>query len=96
MLETQGLQTYADRFLQIAFDSRKWEKWMLEDSQANERDRALIAGHYVFSQPECVELKEMARQALMPRQIVLDDVLKQAVKKSIYRYMLNFRLVGAK
>lgn len=96
LLETQGLQTYADRFLQIAFDSRKWEKWMLEDSQASERDRALIAGHYVFSQPECVELKEMARQALAPRQIVLDDVLKQAVKKSIYRYMLNFRLVGAK
>lgn len=96
LLETQGLQTYADRFLQIAFDSRKWEKWMLEDTQASERDRALIAGHYVFSQPECVELKEMARQALAPRQIVLDDVLKQAVKKSIYRYMFNFRLVGAK
>jgi tagatose-1,6-bisphosphate aldolase non-catalytic subunit AgaZ/GatZ len=96
LMESNGLQDYADRFLQIAYDSGKWGKWMLDDTLASDRERALIAGHYVFSLPDCIALKEEARQALASKQIELDVSLKQAVKKSIYRYMLNFRLVGSK
>ena len=96
LLESNGLQGYADRFLQIAYDSGKWGKWMLDDTLASDRDRALIAGHYVFSHPDCIALKDEARQALASKKIELDEALKQAVKKSIYRYMLNFRLVGSK
>ena len=34
------------------YDTRKWEKWELAGSGATDRDRAIWAGHYVFSTPE--------------------------------------------
>lgn len=93
VLESNGLQTLADQFLQTAFNSRKWEKWMLKDTKATDRDRAIIAGHYVFSRPECVELKAQAGMALARNGINLEQHLKQEVKLCILRYLRNFRLV---
>jgi hypothetical protein len=40
ILENNGLQTLADRFLQAAYSSNKWDKWMLKDTKATDRDRA--------------------------------------------------------
>lgn len=95
VLESNGLQSLADRFLQLAHDSRKWDKWMLKNSKANDRDRSVIAGHYVFSRPECVELKLEAGASLARKGIDLEAYLKQQVKQSIARYLRNFRLVRA-
>jgi tagatose-1,6-bisphosphate aldolase non-catalytic subunit AgaZ/GatZ len=95
ILENNGLHALADRFLQTAYDSNKWDKWMLKDTKATDRDRALIAGHYVFSQPECVELKAEAGAALARKSIDLEQHLKFEVKQSILRYLRNFRLVRA-
>lgn len=92
-MESNGLQNLADRFLQLAYDSHKWDKWMLKNTKANDRDRSVIAGHYVFSRPECVELKVEAGNALAKKGINLEDYLKQQVKQSITRYLRNFRLV---
>jgi len=33
VLESNGLQSLADQFLQVAYDSKKWDKWMLEDTK---------------------------------------------------------------
>ncbi len=93
VLENNGLGGLADRFIEIALGSRKWDKWMLKDTQANDRDRAIIAGHYVFSYPEVSMLKEEASSALHSKGIELDGYLKAAVKKSILRYLTHFRLV---
>jgi hypothetical protein len=93
VLECNGLEPLAERFLQTAFHSKKWDKWMLQDTQATDRDRAIIAGHYVFSTPECIDLKREARSALAAKGLDLDDYLKQAVKQCILRYLRNFRLV---
>jgi tagatose-1,6-bisphosphate aldolase non-catalytic subunit AgaZ/GatZ len=95
LLERQGLTRLAEQFLSIAFASRKWEKWMLEGTRASDRDRALIAGHYVFSTPECLALKDEARRILATRQIHLDSHLKQTVRLTILRYLRSFRLVRA-
>ena len=94
VLEKNGLQDLAERFLQIAYNSNKWEKWMLKDTQATDRDRSIIAGHYVFAKPECVELKAEACRVLSSKGIDLDleQHLKQQVKQSILRYLRNFRL----
>jgi len=92
-LEQNSLQKLADSFLELAFGSRKWEKWMIDESSATDRDRAMIAGHYIFSKPECHELKNHAEHELSQKGIDLNSELKEAVKKSIYRYMSNFRLV---
>ena len=94
VLEKNNLQGLADDFLKLSYDSRKWEKWMLDETMASDRDRAIISGHYVFSKPRCSELKAKARKDLEKKQINLDLFLKNEVKKSIFRYMKNFRMVG--
>lgn len=93
ILESNGLQNLADQFLQVAYDSKKWTKWMLDGTKASDRDRSIIAGHYVFSKPQCIELKAQASKALAIKGIELEDHLKQEVKTSILRYLRNFRLV---
>lgn len=95
VLESHGLDALSERFQALALASRKWDKWMLDDTRATDRDRAIIAGHYVFARPECVEIKAEAASVLAPRGIVLDAHLKQVVKASITRYLTNFRLVSA-
>ena len=82
-----------ERFLEISLGSKKWSKWMLPDTNATDRDRAIISGHYVFSRPEVVELKAEAASALQKKGIDLDLYLKNRVKTGIYRYLRNFRLV---
>ena len=94
VLEKNNLQGMADDFLRLSYDSRKWEKWMLDETTASDRDRSIISGHYVFSKPACDELKAKARTDLAKKQIDLDSHLKNEVKKSIFRYMKNFRMAG--
>ena len=93
VLEKNGLELLAERFLKAAYDSNKWDKWMLDNTTATDRDRALIAGHYVFSKPEVKDLKIEASQELDRKGINLEHHLKQQVKQSILRYLRNFRLV---
>lgn len=93
ILESNNLSSVADSFLQLAYDSKKWEKWVIDHSVCTQRDCAIMAGHYVFSTPECVEIKANASRTLKNHGIDLEDALKQAVKKAIMRYLVNFRLV---
>jgi len=93
VLEENCLSKLAEGFLQLAYDSGKWDKWMLTNTHATDRDRAIIAGHYVFSKPECAELKAEASRGLAHKGIELEQHLKQQVKQSILRYFRNFRLV---
>ena len=55
--------------------------------------KAVIAGHYVFSAPEGLAIKEEARRALAPSGKDLDGLLKAAVKAAVLRYMRCFRMV---
>ena len=92
-LTTHGLLRERDAFLELAYSSRKWEKWMLPGTRATDRDRAVIAGHYVFSTPAFAELFQAAESTLRNR-LDLRRTLLDAVKDSILRYMAAFRLVG--
>ena len=96
ILEENGLTKQADQFLQISYDSNKWNKWMLKNTTASDRDRSIISGHYVFSHPGCIALKHEASCELLKMGINLEQYLKEQVKSSILRYMSNFRLVGFK
>lgn len=95
ILESNGLNKLAEEFLQASYASNKWDKWMVENSPASDRDRAIISGHYIFSTPECFELKAKASEKLALNGINLNEYLKEQVKVSILRYLRNFRLVGA-
>jgi len=93
-LRGHGCKDLADRFLETAFASRKWLKWMLPDTKASDEDRAMIAGHYVFSDDEVTEIKGQAKEVLLAKGINLDAVLTGAVKGAILRYMRAFRLTA--
>ena len=95
ILESNGLGKFADRFLKIAYESKKWDKWMLPATEATDRDRSIIAGHYVFSKEECITLKAEAAGELQKKGLNLEGYLKAQVKQSILRYLHNFRLVSA-
>ena len=68
----------------------KWRKWMLENSDANELDRALISGHYHFSENWHIEWRSELRGRLKKINIDLDNYIYQEVKSSINRYLIGF------
>lgn len=93
LLEENKLNSLADDFLNLAYTSRKWEKWITDCNDCSQRDCAIIAGHYVFSDPQCIAIKAEASERLSEKGIDLEGSLKNAVKQTIMRYLLNFRLV---
>jgi len=95
ILEAHCLSDLSDQFLTIAYDSHKWDKWILPNSLATDRDRAIIAGHYVFSTPACISMKEKAAALLESKGILLERLLKDKVKSAILRYLVNFRQIRA-
>lgn len=92
LLAEHGKNRLVDEFMEIAYASRKWEKWMLPDSKATDAERAIIAGHYIFSEAQFIEIKEKAQKEL--KNIQIDEYLKAQVSKSIVRYLKHFRLLG--
>ena len=88
MLKEGGHTDLLDEFLKISYESMKWKKWMLKNTDANDTDRAIIAGHYVFSSNEFIKLKAKALRKIDN----LEGFLKSKVKESIFRYMNAFNL----
>ena len=81
-----------DDFLDMSYNSRKWEKWMVNDTKASDFDRSVISGHYVFSKKECVELIDRLSFELAKREINLHAYLREKVKQGIMRYVKNLNL----
>ncbi len=62
VLETRALLSLlptkeGDRFLEIAYESGMWKKWLDRHSVLDDRQRAILAGHYVFEDPEVRDMK---------------------------------------
>jgi hypothetical protein len=93
LLENNGLSSLAEDFINLAYSSRKWEKWVVDRQRLSERECAIIAGHYVFSTDECREIKDKACRDLQSLGIDLNHLLKESVRQGILRYMSRFRLV---
>ena len=92
ILEAHALHTLKEEFIQLAVRSKKWEKWMLSDSKAKDEEKALIAGHYIYSTPEFGSIYARASEQLNQQNVDLNRALKQAVEQSIQRYIRCFQL----
>jgi len=95
LLHQHKLERLEEAFIQLSYESRKWEKWMMPNTTATDRDRAIISGHYVFADPRFAEIKAQAQSELNQHSINVDTYLKEAVKQSILRYMRCFKLTKA-
>ena len=93
LLKENNLRKELNLFYDISYNSNKWKKWMKKNSIKSDNERAIISGHYIFSKPEFIEIKNKIKHDLKKKNINLDFVLKEKVKNSILRYMKNFRLI---
>ena len=93
ILKEYNLNKYLDKFIEISYNSRKWEKWLKPNSKTNDLEKAIISGHYIFSNADFIDLKNQVSKSLKKKNINLDDILKSSIRESIYRYLLNFRLI---
>ena len=93
ILEENNLTKLANDFIQISYDSMKWEKWIIKGSNIDYENKAIIAGHYVFSSKDLFELKSKACIELNRKGLDLDKLLCKEIKKTILRYIKNFNLI---
>jgi len=93
ILEVYKLHDIVNEFLEMSYESKKWEKWMMPDSLTINREKAIISGHYVFSDPRFIDLKNIAISRLKEYNIDLDRELKTQIKNSIMRYLITFNII---
>lgn len=86
LMEQLGLLRERDAFVELAYESNAWQKWMTHDTFASDYDRAVIAGHYVFNTSQFREIKQRVCQAAAMLGIDVDPLLREAIMHSIDRY----------
>lgn len=71
-----------DEFYNICYESKRWEKWVNFDfDPVKEKGKVIkIGGHYVFSEPAFVELKNKILGELGDKESELDDRIKAKIK----------------
>ena len=91
-LDEYSLNSFKEKFLDISFKSKKWEKWMIEDKQTSDYEKAVISGHYIFGTEQFSNLINSAVSHVGRDIEMLNDRLRETLKKSIEKYLYNFRL----
>jgi len=92
-LKQYKLDQLLNEFLELSFNSRKWEKWLVKDSVATDIEKSIMAGHYIYATDEFKAIKDQAEYELQKLKVDLTGILKNAISKSILNYMGWFRLV---
>lgn len=93
MLSEFGFKDVLEDIMKISYNSRKWEKWMLPESNASDMEKATISGHYIFSNNEYIDKINFVKKEFFKKNINLNECLKLEVKKSIFRYIKNLGMV---
>lgn len=78
-----------EEFLKIAYESYKWKKWLKPETSITDYEKAVIAGHYIFSNSEFIELKDKITHKLTSK-INIDEVIKDKIKIKINFYLESF------
>ncbi|MFQ5513198.1 MAG: class II D-tagatose-bisphosphate aldolase non-catalytic subunit [Myxococcota bacterium] len=96
LLRCHSLGALAERFLELAYDSGCWRKWLKPASRLDAAGRAILAGHYVFAASEFRELKARASRSLLRWSVDVDAVLRASIRRAIERYLDAFGLTRAR
>lgn len=82
---------FIEALANVSLSSRKWEKWLVEDSSASDIDKIEISGHYHFNDPLVLEERLKMMRALDSK-LGLDGeaVVYSAVREAIDRYLRLF------
>lgn len=94
LLQQHDLMDMLQVFEAISLASRRWQRWLLPDSQADDMEKSLMAGHYVFSEPAVEMMRGNASQQLAQRGVNLQTELQAAVEQAIEHYLLPLTAAG--
>lgn len=94
LLEEHKLNSQLNKFIEISYNSKKWQKWLKPGSQINDYQKAILSGHYIFSNTEYLELEKEIKYLLNKKSIDLNKILYDTVYSSITRILssLNWDL----
>lgn len=93
LLNMYGTRNDLERFVDVVFNSKKWEKWVMPESNLKKTEKVLLAAHYCYSDPEVIRVKENLEYQLKRRNIDMNEYLKKAVMASLYKYGSAFGLI---
>ncbi len=86
ILKKYNLKKNLDKFYQIAYESKKWKKW-IESKNHNTEFKALLCGHYIYSNEKFIESKKEVEIFLKKKGIDLNKKLKKTIEDSILNYL---------
>ena len=91
-LKQNNLKELLNRFLELSYNSKKWEKWVINKSKIDKIKCSELSGHYVYSNKEFIKIKNEANKYLKKKNIDLNLVMYNSVYQSIFRYIkiLNY------
>ena len=88
-----GLHAEAEAFLQLAYETGKWEKWLVSDTTATDREKSIIAGHYVFGTAEFRRIYDKMVKECNRRGFELNCRVQEHVKSAIKEALVCLGLV---
>ena len=93
IMDKCSLKKLRDEFIEVCVNSGKWDKWVAPGKETSDLEKALICGHYVFSDDRIIEIKRSIQATYSRTGGDLEKELKLSVKSAILRYMKCFGLV---
>ncbi len=94
LFSDEHLKEEYNKFVDIVVKTKKWEKWTNDGLALHDLQKAYIAGHYCYSQPDIIEIKEILRQKLITKNINLDALLRASILQTIEKYADAFGLTS--
>ncbi len=93
LLNMYGTRYDVDKFVDVVHSSKKWEKWVMPESNLKKTEKVLLAAHYCYSDPEIIKIKENLEYKLRSKNVDMNEYLKKSITASLYKYGSAFGLV---
>jgi hypothetical protein len=87
LLKQNELYHEYEDFVKLAYNSKKWEKWMINGEHPDREYLATICGHYIM---ETLEVKEIKKKLNTYTEFSLDTMLQEAVRNVMYKHLQAF------
>lgn len=86
-----GQSSFVETLSSVALSGGKWEKWLVEGSNASEQERVEISGHYHFTDDRVLEERQKLMNRLtQEKNIDGEELVFGAVRSAINRYLVHF------
>ena len=81
---------FIDKLVEISNNGKKYEKWLVVNTNTDDLDKAIISGHYYFSQPSFIEALSDLENLANRKSFDFQNFVRQKVRNSIERYLVHF------